>query len=296
VSATGTAAIDYTVVNDFCVGSSVPAGGTCTQTIDFHPTADGSRPATVLYTDNAPASPQAFSLNGTGVSAGPGPTPLAFNLTGMPACTGAGVCDLNGGFPVIHGNFFASLVVGRGGTAPYTYTASGLPTGLTMTPTGLLSGILPATTGTPVFTATVSDSAGAVTAQQFSLTIGNPPGPGTPGCQKAPGGKEPLSGPAIGGKTPSGQATADESQLTACGGYTVLNVSITNVGLPDGTVLWVYYDGGALGTITLRSGSGTMKPFNLGGQAPRFDSVNVINGPPPIVATQQTIVNGGFFS
>ncbi|MDQ1428770.1 MAG: trimeric autotransporter adhesin [Acidimicrobiaceae bacterium] len=294
VSTNGTGVLDYTVVVDNCVGSSVPAGGNCTQTVDFHPSADGAVNATVFYVDNAPASPQAVALTGTGVSSGPGPTPLRFDTTGMP-CT-AGVCDYNGGFPVIHGNFFAGLLVGRGGTAPYAYSATGLPAGLTVTPGGLISGTLPTQTGVAVFSVTIADSAGAVTAQQFSITVGNPPAPGTPGCQKAPGGKEPLSGAAIAGTTPTGQAIADESQLTACGGFTILTVSVSNVKLGNGTVLWVYYGGGAVGTITLNGGSGSIKPYNLGGQFPTFVSVSVIAGPPPIVSTQRLVLTGWFFS
>ncbi|MDQ1359330.1 MAG: hypothetical protein QOG44_3703, partial [Acidimicrobiaceae bacterium] len=228
------------------------------------------------------------------VPSGTGPTPLTFETGGMP-CT-AGVCDYNGGYPVIHGNFFAGLFVGRGGTAPYTYSATGLPAAMTLTSGGLISGTLPAQTGVPVFSVTIADSAGAVTVQRFSITVGNPPGPGTPGCQRAPGGKEALSGAAIAGTTPSGQAIADESQLTACGGFTVLTVSVSNVKLANGTVLWVYYGGGAVGTITLNGGSGSIKPFNLGGQFPRFVSISVIDGPPPIVSTQRLVLTGGFFS
>jgi hypothetical protein len=185
-------------------------------------------------------------------------------------------------------------VVGRGGTAPYTYSGTGLPATLSVTPSGLLSGTVPTVTGVYVFSLTVADSAGATTTQQFSLTIGNPPPAGTPGCGNAPGAKASLSGPAVGGRTPTGQAIADESQLTVCGGFTVLRVSISNVSLPDGTVLWVYYGGGAIGTITVRAGGGSILPFNLGGQAPRFTSVSVIDGPPPIVPTQHTIVSGSF--
>jgi hypothetical protein len=295
VSTTGVADLDYTLVNDQCVGLSIPAGGTCTETIDFHPTADGSRPITVLFTDNAPASPQALPVNGTGSPAGTGPTPLTFDLTGTPSCTTGSVCDVNGGSPLIIGNFFAGLLNGRGGTAPYTYSATGLPAGLTVTPNGLLSGVLPTTTGTPVFTATVADAVGAVSSQQYSLTLRTSPASGDPACQKAPGGKEALTGPAIAGRTPTGQAIADESQLTACGGYTILNVSVSNVNLPDGTVLWVYLGGGAVGTVTLHAGTATMRPFNLGGVAPRFASVSLIDGPPPIVPTQSTIVSGGNF-
>lgn len=71
---------------------------------------------------------------------------------------------------------------------------------------------------------------------------------------------------------------------------------MSSVSLPDGSVLWVYLGGGAKGVITLKAGAGSMKPDNLGGQHLTFASVSVIDGPPPILATQHTIVSGGFFS
>ena len=49
---------------------------------------------------------------------------------------------------------------------------------------------------------------------------------------------EALTGAAIGGVVPQGQALADQSQFLA-GGATTLTVSVRNVNLPDGTVLGV---------------------------------------------------------
>jgi large repetitive protein len=54
----------------------------------------------------------------------------------------------------------------------YAFTASGLPAWLTLTSTGLLSGMPPATTGSPLaFTVTVTDSNSATGSHAFSLTI-----------------------------------------------------------------------------------------------------------------------------
>lgn len=47
-------------------GSTVAAGGNCTISVTFKPTAGGSRSATLTITDNAPGSPHAVNLTGTG--------------------------------------------------------------------------------------------------------------------------------------------------------------------------------------------------------------------------------------
>ena len=58
------------------------------------------------------------------------------------------------------------------GTSPYTWTATGLPTGLSIdSATGEISGI-PAATGTSAVSATVTDSRGAVLTVGFDITIG----------------------------------------------------------------------------------------------------------------------------
>ncbi len=49
-------------------GSSLAAGGSCTISVTFTPSASGSRTASVTITDNAIGSPQTVSLTGTGTS------------------------------------------------------------------------------------------------------------------------------------------------------------------------------------------------------------------------------------
>ncbi len=98
--------------------------------------------------------------------------------------------------------------------------------------------------------------------------------------------KETLSGPAIGGVVPEGEARADESRFL-CGGDTILTVQVKKVNLPDGTVLGVTLDFQSIGTITLSRGEGTMS-VNLGHFAVRNDEVAVYNG-----ATQ--ILIGAYF-
>ncbi|MGQ0842241.1 M28 family peptidase, partial [Actinokineospora sp.] len=67
-----------------------------------------------------------------------------------------------------------------GGTAPYTWSATGLPTGLSITAAGLISGT-PTTAGTYSVTATATDSASRAGSATFGWTIGAAPPPGCSG-------------------------------------------------------------------------------------------------------------------
>jgi hypothetical protein len=71
-----------------------------------------------------------------------------------------------------------------GGTPPFTWTATGLPTGLSISGTGLISGT-PSAAGTFSVTATARDTTGATGSTSFTWTI-NPTGGG--GCS-SPGQK-----------------------------------------------------------------------------------------------------------
>ncbi len=295
MSVRGTATLDYTITDDECSGVTVPAGGNCTVTVTFSPTADGSRTATLNVLDNAPGSPQGVMMIGTGGGTGSGPTPLAIATPGMP-CS-AGGCDPTGGSPQITGNFWAAAFSATGGTAPYTWSAVGpLPSGLTLTPSGLVSGTLPATPGTESFTLRAADSAGATATQQFSFSVVPSPAAGPTSCQQGRTVREALSGSAIAGKTPSGQAQEDESHLTACGGFGILTVSVSNVNLANGTVLWVSLDTKTVGAITLNGGQGAMRAYNLGDFAASFDQVTIVSTPPPAVNGQTNVLSGGSFS
>lgn len=94
---------------------------------------------------------------------------------------------------------------------------------------------------------------------------------------------------------PHRRAQGDESKLTAWGSFTVLHVSVRNVNLPNGTVLRVYHEG-LVGQITLSGRAGTMRPFNLGNLALRFDHITVYPTPPPLLLAQPAVLTGGSFS
>jgi hypothetical protein len=121
-----------------------------------------------------------------------------------------------------------------------------------------------------------------------SESLMNPLSPTSSSLASSTGGtmKETLSGAAIGGIVPQGQALADESQFST-GGSTILTVQIKNVNLPDGTVLPVTLDFTSVGSITLGNREGTMRT-SLGHFGVSRDQVRVNkNG--------TTILSGGFF-
>jgi len=279
--------LDFTQVSDGCSGLTLAPGTSCSVSITFTPTASGTRSATFTLTDNAPNSPQTVPITGTGTGANP---PLTID-TRFFTCAN-GVCDIGAGQNAFVNNFFTTTFSASGGTAPYTWSGQ-VPAGLTLRPSSLLLGA-PSVKGTSTFTVKVTDAAGATAAGTFSLTVTDPPPPSPPGCQTGGTLKESLSGPAFNGKTPSGQATADETQFSGCGGFSLLSVQVKDVNLPDGSVLWVTLDFKPVGTITLRGASGTMPTYNMGRFGVSNDDVRVYSALPDVTGAQQILI-GGFF-
>jgi hypothetical protein len=187
---------------------------------------------------------------------------------------------------------YSQTLTTSGGTAPYTWSGQ-VPAGLTLRRSGLLLGA-PSAKGTSTFAVSVTDATGATTTGKFSLTVTDPPPPTPPGCQTGGVLKEPLSGPSFNGKTPSGQASADETRFSGCGGFSLLSVQVKDVNLPDGSVLWVTLDFSPVGTITLRGGSGTMATYNMGRFGVSNDDVRVYSALPDISTSQQILIGGAF--
>src|SRR3954471_19307357 len=279
--------LDFTQVDDGCSGLTLPAGSSCSVSITFSPTASGARSATFILTDNAAGSPQTVPIGGPGPAT---PPPLAMDDRFFTCANG--VCDIGAGHNVFVANFFTTTFLASGGTAPYTWSGQ-VPAGLTLRPSGLLLGA-PNATGTSTFTVTVRDATGATATGTFSLTVTGPPPPTPPGCQTGGVVREALSGPAFNGRTPSGQATADETKFSGCGGFSTLSVSVKNVALPDGAVLWVTLDFGPVGTITVRAGSGTLATYNMGRFGVSNDDVRVYSALPDVAGSQQILIGGAF--
>jgi hypothetical protein len=296
MSQAGPNPLDFAEGNDFCVGSLVAVGASCTLQVSFTPTATGPRTATISVIDNAANSPQVITFTGTGTSVN-GPTPLSVDTTGL-TCN-AGVCQLGIPSESLVKNFsFASLAVLGQTTPPFTWTLAGgvLPPGLTLFPNGQIYGT-PTSAGTFTFTVKVTDANGQTATQPFSMTISPQPPPLTPAqqsCQHAPGQTTAsLSGPAIGGVTPGGQAIGDQSQLTACGGFTTITAQVKNVNLPNGTVLWVTLGGEPIGRVTINNGAATM-PAWIAMSSLRKQGISIFRQPPTGGLSQTPILSGPF--
>jgi hypothetical protein len=283
--------LDFTVVGDGCSGLTLAVGTSCTMAIAFNPQNAGTRSAALVVADNAPNSPQRASLTGSGTTA-PGTTapPLAID-TRFFTCAN-GVCDVGAGGNVFVNNFFTTTFTATGGTEPYRWSGT-LPAGMTLRPSGLALGA-PSTLGTSTFQVSVTDATGATATGTFSLTVTNLPPPTPSGCQTGGTKRNPLSGPAFNGRTPSGQATADMTRFSGCGGFSLLSAQVKNVNLPDGSVLWVTLDFQPVGTITLRAGSGTMPTYNLGQFGVSNDDVRVYSALPDVSTSRQILIGGAF--
>ena len=288
VAESGSFGLDYTIVNDGCIGLTLTPGQSCQTSVTFSPNNTGTMPENIVFTDNAANSPQTVSMTGTGTGT---QTPLSIDDQFF-ACAG-GVCDITNNDPQIVNNFYANSFTAQGGTPPYRWSSSQVPSGMTLHSSGLLFGD-PTVLGTTTFRVTVTDAAGSTQTGTFSLPTKNPPAPTPPGCQT--GGKltEPLSGPAFNGQTPSGSAAADETQFSGCGGFSLLSARVSNVNVPDGTQLWVTLDFHAVGTITVRGGSGTMATYNMGDFGVSRDQIRVNSALPDVSSAQQILIGGAF--
>lgn len=92
-------------------------------------------------------------------------------VAGFGAATTSSVSVTNPGSKSSPVNTAASLqLAASGGTAPYTWSASGLPAGLSISTSGLISGT-PTTTGTYTVQATATDSTGKTGTATFTWTI-----------------------------------------------------------------------------------------------------------------------------
>lgn len=279
--------LDFTEVSDGCSGLTLAAGTSCSVSITFSPTLSGTRSAAFTLTDNAANSPQTVPLTGGGTGTNPS---LAIDSRFF-ACANS-VCEVGAGHNVFVNNFFTTTFSATGGTPPYRWSGQ-VPAGLTLRSSGLLFGA-PSGKGTFTFVVTVADAAGTTATGNFSLTVTDPPAPSPSGCQTGGVLKEELSGSSFNGKTPSGQASADETRFSGCGGFSLLSVQVKDVNLPDASLLWVTLDFMPVGTISLRGGSGTMATYNMGFFGVSNDDVRVYSALPDISNSQQILIGGAF--
>jgi hypothetical protein len=73
-----TVSTNYNITSNNC-GTNLSTGSTCSVDVAFTPASAGADNGQLTITDNAPASPQTITLNGTGTSVSVSPTSLSFS-------------------------------------------------------------------------------------------------------------------------------------------------------------------------------------------------------------------------
>jgi PKD repeat protein len=121
-----------------------------------------------------------FAVTATDVNGCPGVQTYALRVCPLVALTPA---TLPGGAV---GTAYSQTLTASGGTGPYTFAASGsLPPGLTLSPTGALSGT-PTESGSFSFTVTATDVNGCAVSQDYSVMVTDAP-PAISDLNLAPG-------------------------------------------------------------------------------------------------------------
>ena len=171
------------------------------------------------------------------------------------------------------GVLYSQSITANGGTGPYTFavTAGTLPSGLTFSPGGLVSGV-PTTVGTANFTVTATDAAGGTLSAPYSITINaalasiNPPAlpDGDVGVSyhqtiTASGGTAPYTFAVTSGTLPPGLTLATGGLISG---------APTTVGTSDFTVTGTDAAGGTISSpysITVNAALSSLNPAALPG-------------------------------
>lgn len=159
--------------------------------VAYPPTAAKAVDGVPPYRFSASGLPAGLAMSGTGVISGTpavggsfGVTVTATDALGAAAVATTRV-DVVGADPlVIQGpsslpdgqsavEYVGAALTAYGGVAPYVWTASGLPPGLTFEASGTLSGT-PSAAGSYSVSVTVADAVGATSSQSYQLTIRQP--------------------------------------------------------------------------------------------------------------------------
>jgi large repetitive protein len=138
--------------------SGLPGGLTATSAgaISGTPTASGSFTVSVTATDSkGVTASKSYTVTIAAV-------PLVITTTSLANPTA--------------GAAYSASVAASGGVQPYTFSASGLPAGLSISAAGAITGTTTAA-GTASVTVTVKDGAGTTASQSYTLTVGLPAAP-----------------------------------------------------------------------------------------------------------------------
>ncbi|MEK6192569.1 MAG: putative Ig domain-containing protein [Chloroflexota bacterium] len=210
----GTAPYTFTIT-----GGTLPAGVTLTPAgvLAGTPTNAGSSSVTIRGTDaNGCFADTAYTIV---IAPAPPPPPVCPPITLAPPVLPNGTV----------GVAYNQTITGSGGTAPYTFTVTvgTLPAGMTLTPTGLLSGT-PSTAGTSTVTIRGTDANGCFATLPYTIIIAPAPPP-PPVCP-------PITlAPAV---LPNGTVGVAYSQtITGSGGTAPYTFGVTAGVLPAGLIL-----------------------------------------------------------
>jgi len=262
VTTTATAGANLTIGMTTSGGISIPIGQTL-------PPAETGKAYSGWVHITGGTGPFTFSVaNGTTLPPGLAINPTLGSINGTPTTSGTftfdiGVTDSLGilaesSFTIsvtaplaistasplpraITGSVYSKTILAGGGATPYTFSATGLPAGLTISSAGVISGT-PTTAGAYTAAVTVNDNGGRTLTKSFALNVDNPLTITTVS----------LNASSVG--------TAFSQTLSASGGMAPLSWSITTGSLPpgltmtsagviDGTPL---ISGGSLATISVK--------------------------------------------
>jgi trimeric autotransporter adhesin len=100
VGVSGANVRDFAISADTCSGAAVAVNATCSVSVTFTPSTTGAETASLMFTDNAPESPQSVGLTGTGtdfsVGLAPGGSATATEAAGNPATYNLQVTSISG--------------------------------------------------------------------------------------------------------------------------------------------------------------------------------------------------------
>jgi hypothetical protein len=231
----------------FKVGSALTANVLSTVLLQ-----NGASPCNIFWQVTSAATLNGITFPGTVVAQAAVNLGVGAALTGRALTTAAGAVTLAGGntvggcsaagasCPVItlspptlpNGTVavaYAQTIAGSGGTAPYTFTVNSgaLPTGLVLSPTGVLTGT-PTSAGTFNFTIRGTDAQGCFAQVAYTIVIAASPAP-------------PAGCPAIGftpATIPNGTTGVPYTQtFTGSGGTAPYSFGVTAGTLPPGLLL-----------------------------------------------------------